>query len=125
MRKLMRTLLVLPFVLLGSALWLHGQEGVPGLDRVQAPTQPTVQGCLQRSASYYFIIQKDGTQTQLEGSGGKLSHYVGHEVQISGKPTIITIDTTEAGAASTVDEIPVLYVKSVTGLSATCTSATP
>jgi hypothetical protein len=36
------------------------------------------------------------------------------------KPTVISLDATEVHAASTVEELPALAVKSVKELSATC-----
>jgi hypothetical protein len=112
--------------LLGSALWLQAQEGYPGLDRWQGPSDPpTVQSCLENSATHYYVAWKDGTITRLTGNTAKLSRYVGHEVEISGKPTVIPLDTTVSKAASTVEELPALDVKSARELAKTCTSSTP
>lgn len=122
----MRRTLLLAFVLLGSALWLQAQEGYPGLDRWQAPSDPpTVQGCLQNSSTHYFVIGGDGTMTRLTGDTAWLSRYVGREMEVSGKPTVITLDTTQIHAASTVEELPALDVKSAKELSKTCAPATP
>ncbi len=122
----MRKTLMLTFVLLGAALWLQAQEGYPGLDRLAAPVDPpTVQGCLVNSATHYYVVCKDGTVTRLTGNTARLSRYVGHEMEIDGKPTIITIDTTAAKAASTAEELPALDVKSAKELAKTCSAATP
>ena len=122
----MRRMRLFIFVLLGSALWVQAQEGDPGVDRWAAPSDPpTVQGCLQNSATHYFVVWKDGRVTRLTGNTARLSRYVGHEVEISGKPTVITLDTTVKEAASTVEELPALDVKSVKELAKTCSSATP
>lgn len=122
----MRKALIFAFVLLGSALWLQAQEGYPGLDRWQGPSDPpTVQGCLRNSATHYFVVWKDGTVTRLTGNTARLSHYVGREVEVNGTPTVITLDTTQAWTASTVEELPALDVKSAKELSKTCTSGTP
>jgi len=111
-------------MLLGVALDLQAQEGYPGLDRWRPPSDPpTVQGCLQNSATHYFVVGKDGTITRLTGDTAKLSRYVGHEVEISGKPTVITLDTTVAKAASTAEELPALDVKSAKQTSRNCSSA--
>ena len=116
-------MLLCTFVLLGSALWLAAQEGDPGADRVQGSNAPTIRGCLESSAGNYYITEKDGTQTQLAG-GSHLSDYVGHEIEVDGKPTIITIDTTSDGAASTVEELTIFHVRTVKDLAPKCTSAT-
>jgi len=114
------------FVLFGSALWLQAQEGHPGLDRWTAPSDPpTVQGCLENSATHYYVVWKDGTVTRLTGNTARLSHYVGHEVEINGKPTVITLDTTQAWAASTAEELPALDVKQAKELAKACISGTP
>ena len=59
------------------------------------------------------------------GNTAWLGRYVGREVEIDGKPTVITLDTTAAKAASTVEELPALDVKSAKELAKTCTSRTP
>lgn len=118
--------LTFAFVLLGAALFLQAQEGYPGLDRWQAPSDPPmVQGCLENSATHYFVVGKDGTITRLTGNTARLSRYVGREVEIRGNPTVITLDTTVTEAASTAEELPALNVKSAKELAKTCTSAAP
>lgn len=122
----MRGTLIFALVLLGSALWLQAQEGYPGLDRWQAPSDPPmVQGCLKNSSTHYFVVGKDGTITRLTGNTARLSRYVGREVEIDGKPTVITLDTTVSKAASTAEELPALDVKSARQLANTCTPAPP
>lgn len=117
----MRKTLTLTFVLLSSGLWLQAQEGHPGLDRVAAPTDPpTVQGCLTNSATHYFVVRDDGTTTRLTGNTAWLSQYVGHQVEVSGKPTVVSLDTTMDGAASTVEELPALDVNTAKQLGKTC-----
>jgi len=118
--------LMFAFVLFGPTLWLQAQEGYPGLDRWQGPsTPPTVQGCLRNSSTHYFVVASDGTAARLTGNTARLSHYVGHQVEVTGKPTVITLDTTVSKAASTVEELPALDVKSVRELAATCSAGTP
>jgi hypothetical protein len=122
----MRRTLTLTFVLFGTALWLQAQEGYPGLDRWAAPSDPpTVQGCLKNSATHYFVVWKDGTITRLTGNTAQLSRYVGREVEVNGKPTVITLDTTQAWTASTAEELPALDVKSAKELARTCNAPTP
>lgn len=122
----MRRTLLLAFVLFGSALWLLAQQGDPGLDRWQGPSDPpTVQGCLENSSTQYFVTRQDGTITRLTGNTAWLSPYVGSQMEVKGHPTVITLDTTVDGAASTVEELPALDVTSATQLGKTCTSGTP
>jgi len=71
----------------------------------------SVTGCLKMSVTEYVIIDDTGTRHNLIGSTTKLSHYVGHRVQIIGEPTIETIDTTQANIASSVVEIPAIRVE--------------
>ncbi len=109
-------------LLLMSALWMQAQEGDPGRD-VWVPTNtypPTVQGCLRNSSLRYMVAAQDGTIYNLTGSTARLRNYVGHEVEITGKPTVRSFSTTEKDIASTVEEIPALDVKSVKELSKTC-----
>lgn len=117
----MRKTLLLVLLLLSSSLWLQAQEGDPGADIWQAPTGPsTVDGCLQSSGGHYIVTGKDGTVTDLTGDTAWLSRYVGHEVEITGKPTVRTLDTTAKDAASTVEELPALEVKSAKEISRIC-----
>ena len=123
----MHKTLMLTLALLMSALWLQAQEGNPGKD-VWVPTNtypPTVDGCLRSSNLHYTVVDKDGTVYNLTGSTARLSPYVGHEVEVTGKPTVRSFSTTEKDIASTVEEIPALDVKSVKELSKTCDSAAP
>ena len=117
-----KTLMLTVVLLISSALWVQAQEGNPGWD-VWVPTNtypPTVHGCLQNSSLRYSVVGQDGTVYNLTGSTARLSPYVGHEVEITGKPTVKSIDTTNEHSASTVEEIPALDVKTVKELSKTC-----
>ena len=123
----MRTTLMLFLVIVISALWLQAQEGDPGRDVwVSANTYPpTIAGCLQNSSLRYMVVGQDGTVYNLTGNTAKLRPYIGHEVEITGKPTVKSLSTTMKNAASTVEELPALDVKSVKELSKTCDSAKP
>jgi hypothetical protein len=118
-------MLLLILTLLMSVLCLQAQEGDPGRDVwVSADTYPpTVAGCLQNSSLRYMVVAQDGTVYNLTGNTARLRHYIGHEVEITGKPTVKSFSTTEKDIASTVEEIPALDVKSVKELSKTCTAA--
>ena len=117
-----RMLILTMVLLISSALWLQAQEGNPGRDVwIPADTYPpTVQGCLQNTGLRYSVVGHDGTVYNLTGSTGKLRPYIGHEVEITGKPTVKSLSTTMKEAASTVEEIPALEVKTVKELSKTC-----
>ena len=110
-----------------SGLWLQAQEGSPGLEGVVSdhPYPAVISGCLERSGFYYEVIPKDGTAYNLTGSTNRLIYYVGHEVEISGKPTVVSLSTTMIHAASTVEEYPALEVKTVKELSGTCNAEKP
>ena len=77
-------------------------------------------GCLEVPAGHYTLVASDGTATRLTGDVARLSRYVGHEVEINGKPTVITLDTTVDHAASTVEQLPALDVQSAKEISKTC-----
>ena len=119
----MRTALTLTLLLLFSVPWLQAQEGDPGADIWLAPTgPPTITGCLRSYGGLYRVIDKDGKMHDLTGDTARLSRYVGHEVEITGQPTVRTLDTTEKDAASTAEKLPALEVKSAKQISETCSS---
>ncbi len=123
----MRKSLMITMLLLTSALWLPAQEGIPGANVTRAPagkSPTTIQGCLYSSGGHYTVTDKHGKVHRLTGSTAKLSHFVGHEVEITGKPTVITLDTTMDQTASSVEELPALRVEHAKLLSNTCKSAT-
>lgn len=72
----------------------------------------SVEGCLKMSVTEYVIIDDTGTKLNLIGSTAKLSHYVGHRVEIIGEPTIKTTSTTQTTLASSVLEVPAIRVQS-------------
>lgn len=120
--------LLLTFVLLISAVWLQAQAGYPSSDAGQTAAKAsgsnTIEGCLQNSNGQYTLTDKSGTVHQLSGAATKLDHHVGHEVELTGKPGVRTIDTTSTMGAgsSTAVEQPVFDVKSVKHIAATCKS---
>jgi len=127
MRKTLTLTLALMPALLLPALWLQAQEGDPGRDVwVSANTYPpTIQGCLRRSGAHYTVLGDDGTVYNLTGNTARLSRYVGHEVEVTGNPTVKSLNTTMKNAASTVEELPALDVKSARELSGTCSPGQP
>jgi hypothetical protein len=119
---IMHRTLILTLMVFITASWLQAQEGDPGRD-VWVPTNtypPTIDGCLRNSSLHYTVVGSDGTVYNLTGNTARLSHYVGHEVEITGKPTVRSLSTTMKNAASTVEELPALDVQSATELSKTC-----
>jgi hypothetical protein len=119
-----RKILMLILVLAVPSVWLLAQEGHPGLEGVVPPVPypypPVVSGCLERSGFYYSVIGEDGTAYDLTGSTNGLIRYVGHEVEVTGKPTVLSLSTTMIHAASSVEENPALEVKTVKELAGTC-----
>ncbi len=118
---------MLALLLLISAACLQAQEGDPGRD-VWIPGNtypPTVAGCLRSANTHYTVTAEDGTVYNLTGNTAWLSHYVGHKVEVTGTPTVKSLDTTMKEAASTVEELPALDVKSAKELSKMCNTARP
>ena len=119
----MRKTLLLPLMLLVPVFWLQAQEGHPGADIWLAPPSnfpTTIDGCLQSSGGHYRVTDKDGTVYDLTGNTARLSRYAGHQVEITGKPTVRTLNTTVKDAASTAEELPALEVKSAKEISGAC-----
>jgi len=107
---------------------LQAQAGNPGIDKVQTPNPSgpaTIDGCLQSSGGHYTITDNNGKVHNLTGDTARLSHYVGHQVEITGKMTVKTIDTSEQNIASSVEEVPALWVKSAKQISKTCNPPKP
>jgi hypothetical protein len=115
-----RTTLTLTLVLLVSAGSLRAQDA--GKTTGKASGLDTIEGCLQNSNGDYTIIDSNNTIHILTGAANKLGHQVGHEVEVTGKPGIRTVDTTSLGGASSAVEQPVFQVKSVKQIAARCKS---
>ncbi len=85
------------------------------------PSSPsTIQGCLQYTNGHYRLTEDNGTTHQLQSQANKLAKHVGHEVTITGTPTVRSVDTTIQGAASSVKEEQVFRVTNVTHVADTC-----
>ena len=116
----MRRVLMLVLALLAATGWLWAQEGDPGADVWQTPSYPaTIEGCLHRAGFYYLLIGDDGQVYNLTGNNKAMRSYVGRDVQLTGTPIVISLDTTEVHEASTVEEYPALQVKTAKELSGT------
>jgi hypothetical protein len=81
----------------------------------------TIQGCLSKSGSYFYLTDSSGTKYHLVGyKGNELIKHVGHTVEITGAPTTKTYGTTQQGNASTAKEAPVFKVNSLKHIADTC-----
>ncbi len=117
MKHLMSGLLVLL-----SATAIPGAAARNGAaDKKSSSDYDTVelQGCLQRSEGRYLLVDKENMYERLSDTS-KLSKLVGHEIKVSGKRTMRTVDTTEAGIASSAKEIRFIDVKTVTDVAPHC-----
>ena len=108
----MRRSVLFAFVLSVCLVWLPTARSASDKKHDPESVLVSVEGCLKMSVTEYVIIDDTGTEHNLIGSTTKLSHYVGHRVQIIGEPTIKTIDTTQANIASSVDEVSAIRVLS-------------
>jgi len=111
--------LMLSLFLLFSAAWVQALEGYPNGEEKNPPQLTTVQGCLQSAAGHFSLKQTDGTVTRLSFSK-QLTKLVGHEVKITGKPSVRTVSETSYGVASSAEELPIFDVKTVTNVADTC-----
>jgi hypothetical protein len=119
---------MLCLILLPSAVWLQAQSGSPVSGAGQTPAKTsnltTVEGCLRSSGGRYTVTDASGMIHDLQGNTARLSRYVGHEVEITGKPSVRTTDTSMMNAASSATEEPSLTVESAKQISGNCNSAT-
>ncbi len=123
----MRGSVMLVLGLAVGAVGLQAQVGIPGREGLTSTQNypPVISGCLERSGFYYAVVGKDGTAYDLTGSTTHLSRYVGHEVEITGEPTVVSVSTTMIHAASSVEEYPALEVKTVKELAGACAADKP
>jgi hypothetical protein len=108
----MRKSILFAFVLSICPVWLPTARSASDKKHDPESVMVSVEGCLKMSVTEYVIIDDTGTELDLIGSTAKLSHYVGHRVQIIGEPTMKTIDTSQANVASSVAEVPAIRVQS-------------
>lgn len=122
----MRKTQMLILVLLIAAVGLRAQSGYPGLDKWVGPEKmsglATVQGCLQSSGGDYTVTDNNGMIHHLQGNTARLSRYARHEVEITGKPSVRTTDTSMLNIAASAEEQPALAVESAKQISETCSS---
>lgn len=117
----MHKTLMFALVLLISALWLQAQDAGQTTGKTSGLT--TIQGCLQYTNGHYRLTEDNGTTHQLQSEANKLTHHVGHEVAVTGKPALRSVDTTVQGTGSTAQEESVFKVSSVKHIADTCKSA--
>ncbi len=117
----MRKTMVVTLALLFSTIWLQAQAAGQAADNTSTQT---LQGCLKYSDGHYRLTDSTGTTYQLSNEANKLTHLVGQQVEVTGKPGVRTTDTTtEPGAGgSTVKEKSVFKVKTVKKIADTCSS---
>jgi len=109
--------IVCALMLLATAFCLASQAAAQENNK-----QTTVQGCVQNRAGRYSLKGDDGTVYKLTGEANKLKDHVGHEVAITGTPSVRTYSTTEQGAASTTHEQHVIRVMEIKHIADTCTA---
>ena len=85
----------------------------------QDPNETTIEGCLQRTGWQYTVTERDGTQMPIAGYP-KISQYIGHDVEMTGKQISKSVDTTSAGAGSSVVMRAEFKMKSVKDLGVGC-----
>ena len=103
-------------LLLLSAAWSQALQDTASNSGQNAgtPSPDTIEGCLQMDNGEYTLADNTtGTVTRLSGAGKKLKPQVGHQVELTGKPSWRTLDATLAGGASNVKTQYVFEVKSV------------
>jgi hypothetical protein len=125
-RILLNKPLTLSLALLTSSVCLQARPTYSGANVGKTaevePDPAMLEGCLQKSEGEYTITDKDGLLHHLTEGPKLLKSYVGHEVQLTGTPSIRTIDTTPPGGASSAIEKPVFRVRTVKDVAATCQS---
>ncbi len=113
-----KTLVVL--VLLLCAVCLLAQDN---MGKSSDAATSTIQGCLSKSGSYFYLTDSSGKKYHLVGyKGNELIKHVGHTVEMTGEPTTKTYGTTEQGNASTAKQLPVFKVQSMKHIADTCTA---
>jgi hypothetical protein len=116
----MRNTLMLILALLVSAVWMQAQDATQSPSKASGLT--TIQGCLSYNG-HYQLTEDNGTVHQLQSEANRLTKHVGHEVTVTGKPAIRSVDSTIQGQGSNVKEEQVFKVSSVQHVADTCTSA--
>ena len=114
----MRKTLMVSFMLLLSAAWLQAQDAGKANSKASGPE--TIEGCLSMSEGQYNLVDDTETVHHLTGGAAKLKGLVGHQVEVTGKTGVRTVDTTLAGAGSSAVTQWVFEVKSAKQTAETC-----
>jgi hypothetical protein len=78
-----------------------------------------IQGCLQRQQGYFILVDMNNEYERLSNNNA-LKKLVGHEVKLTGKPQIRSIDNTPAGGASNVIQMRYFQIKTVQDVAPNC-----
>lgn len=112
---------VLIVTVLAFTVGLQAKSAGPASDQAAASEAPTITGCLQITKSGdYALTDDDGQTHDLSGSTRKLRPFVGHEVELTGKTVVRTVDNTPPGGASSVRYYSVFEVKSAKQIADQC-----
>ncbi len=114
----MRKAAILVLALAISASWLDALTAAQTSDKTSGRT--TLEGCLRYTGNHYRITDSSGQVHQLVDEANKLTHYVGQQVEVTGKTGVKSISTTISGVGSTVREQPVFEVRTVKPIADTC-----
>ena len=112
--------LILTLVLVTSAVWLQAQDSGQMSGKTAGLT--TIQGCLKYTDSHYRLTDSTGKVYQLSNEANRLTHYVGQQVAVTGKPGVRSVDTTVQGSESSAKQEPVFKVSTVKKVADTCSS---
>ena len=111
---------VLALAVLFSAMSCQAYPSQKEGNAASSPTATTIEGCVQYESGQYTLIDHDGTPHRLAGAGKQLKPQVGHEVELTGKPSSRSLVDTPPGGASTVIQQYVFEVKGVKQLANVC-----
>lgn len=90
----------------------------------QQSGETELQGCLHRAGSAYVLVDQNGESQQVS----YLKSYKNlnlHEVKLTGRQTVRTIDATPPGGASATIQRPYFQAHSVTVVSPNCQGYAP
>lgn len=107
--------------LVTALLFLSAISAVAG-DSKNSKT--SIQGCLSGSAGNYTLTDQSGKTYKLEGETSKLSEHVGHDVELTGKesgPSTESTATSSSASETTPSESLKFNVSKVKKISDTCT----
>lgn len=78
-----------------------------------------IQGCLERDQGFYILVDRNNEYERLSDNKN-LKKLLGHEVKLTGKPAVRTIDNTPPGGASSAIEQHYFIVKTVQDVTPNC-----